>query len=156
MRTARIVERVGDGADEPASLPQALVALMLALDATYTAASRELGLTAQQAQLLCAASHPASVRTVARTLRCDRTNVTRLADRAADKGWLRRRHDQHDGRVTVIELTPAGRRLADRLQAAVQHRLADLVSSWPSHRRQAALDLLADLTRGLETRLAEH
>ena len=75
------------GAD---TVPQALGRLPVALEAAYVRASRELGLTPQQAELMCAAMSPATVSELAQTLRCDRSNVTRLIDRAATRSLFRR------------------------------------------------------------------
>ena len=72
------------------SVPQALGRLRVAMDETYVQASRELGLTAQQAELLCAAMRPGAIGDLARVLRCDRSNVSRLVDRAAKRGLLER------------------------------------------------------------------
>jgi hypothetical protein len=60
--------------DAPQTLPQALGRLRVALEDAFQRASRELGLTAQQAELLCAAMRPAAVGDLAHTLRCDRSN----------------------------------------------------------------------------------
>src|SRR5713226_3858453 len=96
------------------TVPQALGRLRVALEDAFVRASRDLGLTEQQAELLCAAMRPAAVGDLARTLRCDRSNVSRLIDRAGARGLLTRRGDEEDGRVTVVELTPEGEGLARR------------------------------------------
>src|SRR4029450_650934 len=74
------------------TLPQALGRLRVALQDAFVQASRTLGLTAQQAELLCAAMAPAAVGDLARALRCDRSNVSHLVERAAARGLVHRRH----------------------------------------------------------------
>src|SRR5918993_250647 len=70
--------------DHPAeTVPQALGRLRVALDDAFLQASRTLGLTPQQADLLCAAMAPAAVGDLAQALRWDRSNVSHLVDRAA-------------------------------------------------------------------------
>jgi hypothetical protein len=59
----------------PRTLPQALGRLRVALEDAFERTSRELGLKAQQAELLCAAMRPAAVGDPAQTLRCDRSWV---------------------------------------------------------------------------------
>ena len=86
----------------PPTVPRALGRLRVALDAAYTDASREMGLTAQQAELLCAALRPTAIGDLAEVLRCDRSNVSRLVDRAASRGLVRRCGEQADLRVTFI------------------------------------------------------
>ena len=50
----------------------------------------------------------------------DRTTLTRTIDRMQDAGWLSRRADDADMRVTRLALTPAGRRMFDRIWPEVQ------------------------------------
>jgi DNA-binding MarR family transcriptional regulator len=123
----------------------------VALNESFERVGGRFGLSAQQAELLCAAMHPAPVGALARALNCDRSNVTRLAERAAARGWVQRRGDEHDGRVTVIELTPRGADLARAFIAALEQELAPLLADWSPQRRQQAVRLLDTLSGGLET-----
>ena len=45
-------------------------------------------------------------------------DVTRLADRLAEAGWLTRERQARDRRVVVLQITAAGLALLDRLDAA--------------------------------------
>ncbi len=83
----------------PVSLPQAALGrLRVALEETFAQASRESGLSAQQAELLCAAMmRPGAIGDLARVLHCDRSNVSRLVDRAARRGLVYRRGGDSDG-----------------------------------------------------------
>jgi DNA-binding MarR family transcriptional regulator len=135
---------------EIGTVPQALGRLRVALDDTYTQVSQELGLTAQQAELLCAAMRPASIGELADVLRCDRSNVSRLVDRAARRGLLHRRGEKTDSRVTVIELTADGQRLAERFIKTLESRLQPLLAGWSSKRQRAAIETLTVLADALE------
>lgn len=135
---------------EPGTVPRALGRLRVALDAAYTHASREMGLTAQQAELLCAAMRPTAIGDLAEVLRCDRSNVSRLVDRAAIRGLVRRRGEQTDGRVTIIELTADGQRLAERFIKTLESQLRPLVADWSSKRQRAAIETLTTLADALE------
>ncbi len=135
---------------EVGTVPQALGRLRVAMDDTYTQVSREVGLTAQQAELLCAAMRPAAIGELADVLRCDRSNVSRLVDRAARRGLLHRRGEKTDGRVTVIELTADGQRLADRFIKTLESRLQPLLAGWSSNRQRAATQTLTVLADALE------
>ncbi len=55
----------------------------------------------------------------------DRTTLTRTVDRMQEAGWLARRADGADLRVTRLALTAAGRRMFERVWPDVQ-RLNDL------------------------------
>jgi DNA-binding MarR family transcriptional regulator len=135
---------------EIVTVPQTLGRLRVALDDTYTQVSRELGLTAQQAELLCAAMRPAAIGELADVLRCDRSNVSRLVDRAARRGLLHRRGEKTDGRVTVIELTADGQRLAERFIKTLESRLQPLLAGWSSKLQRAAIETLTVLADALE------
>ena len=135
---------------EPVTVPRALGRLRVALDAAYTHASRGMGLTAQQAELLCAAMRPTAIGDLAEVLRCDRSNVSRLVDRAASRGLVRRRGEQADGRVTIIELTADGQRLAERFITTLESRRQPLVTGWSSKRQHAAIETITTLADALE------
>jgi len=143
-----LVARVS--AQSEMTLPQALGRLRVALDEAFLRASRGLNLTPQQAELLCAALVPTPVGDLAATLRCDRSNVTRLADRAESRGLLTRRTGDEDARVTMIEVTPEGERLARRFLAALESQTASLRAHWPAQRERLTVKLLAELADALE------
>jgi DNA-binding MarR family transcriptional regulator len=138
------------------SVPQALGRLRVAMDEAYLQASREVGLTAQQAELLCAALRPDAVSDLARALRRDHSTISRLADRAASRGLISRRGEDLDGRVSVIELTPEGRRLAKRFLKALESRTAPLLATWSATRRRAAVETLTELAATLEATAAHN
>lgn len=132
-------------------IAQGLVRLMNAVDEAYTQASRELGLTSQQAQLLCAAMEPAAVSDLAHVLHCDRSNVSRLVERAADRGLVaRHRGSNADKRVTVVELTSEGQRHAQQFIEILNARLEPLFADWSSSRVKTAAEILDTLAAALE------
>ena len=135
---------------DPATVPQALGRLRVALDAAYVQASRGLGLTAQQAELLCAAMSPTPVGELARALRCDRSNVSHLVERAQKRGLVRRGSGPEDGRVTLIELTPEGSRLASQFLTTLESRTEGLLAAWPRERHEAASLILGEIAEALE------
>jgi DNA-binding MarR family transcriptional regulator len=138
------------GHHRPTTLPQALGRLRVALDGAFLQASRSLGLTPQQAELLCAAMAPAAVSDLARALRWDRSNVSHLVDRAAARGLVDRGMDDEDGRVTVVTLTAEGQRLAQRFIAELEAQTRELRARWPDEREQLAVELLNELSDTLD------
>lgn len=82
--------------------------------------------------MLCRAMKPLAVKELASALRCDRTNITRLVDRAFAHGYVKRRAEEEDGRVTMIELTPAGERLAKTFLQVLEAQTARLRATWPA------------------------
>lgn len=132
------------------TVPRALGRLRVALEDAYLRASRKHGLTAQQAELLCAAMSPSPVGALARTLRCDQSNVTRLVDRASKRGLIRRRSDDEDGRLTVIELSAKGRKLAEEFIATLEIQLADLLVQWPKQHQHDVAATLNEISDALD------
>lgn len=130
-------------------VPAALGRLRVALDDAYERASRALGLSVQQAELLCEAMRPAAISDLAVTLRCDRSNVSRLVDRAAAHNLVRRVQGQ-DRRVSMIELTPSGQRLARTFIAELEAQTAALRASWSDERQQQAVELLDEVSDALQ------
>ena len=131
-------------------IARGLVRLMMAVDDAYTQVSREVGLTAQQAQLLCAVQRPAAVGEIAQFLRCDRSNVSHLVDRAAGRGLIHRDVTQTDGRVRLVGLSPDGQQLVQRFIHTLGARLETLLADWPDQRRDDALETLHALADALE------
>lgn len=131
-------------------VPQALGRLRVALDDAYQRASRQLGLTPQQAELLCGVIDPRPIGELAVVLRCDRSNVSRLVDRAAARRWLRRTTADEDGRVAMVELTPEGQRLARRFLSILEAQTDQLRSAWPDKRHQDAVQILDEISGALE------
>ncbi len=134
-----------------AALPQALGRLRVALEDAYMRASRDLGLTSQQAELLCAALSPTAIGPLAAALRCDRSNVSRLVDRGSARGLLRRRAQEDDARVTLVALTPAGEAAAHQFLAALEALSSGLRASWSGDRQRLAVDLLNEIADALDS-----
>ena len=133
-----------------------LVRLMVAVEALYNRQSRKAGLTAQQAQLLCtAARRHAGLGEIAEVLHCDRSNVSRLLDRVTRRGLAYRAPDSRDGRVAVVQLSRDGQAIVDSFEADLAARLGHLIADWPSRKRQAAAEALADLIDAIGRDLAE-
>jgi DNA-binding MarR family transcriptional regulator len=116
----------------------------------FLRAGREHGLTPSQAELLCAAMAPAPVNRLAQTLRCDRTNITHLVNRAADRGWVDRQTDERDRRSSLIALTPEGTRLAESFIATLEQQVADLLATWSPRRQETAAKLISEIAHTLD------
>lgn len=81
---------------------------------------------------------------------CDNSNLTGIVDRLITKGFVRRRPDPQDRRVSLICLTPAGaeklRRIKPRHHARVSRRMRSLSESQVQELR----DILQRLYAGLQ------
>jgi DNA-binding MarR family transcriptional regulator len=127
----------------------------VALVDAYLRASRELGLTAQQAELLCAAMRPSAIGDLAEVLRCDRSNVSRLVDRASSRGLVERSADDSDGRVNMVRLTDEGDALARRFIAALERQLDDVLAQWSPQKQRSAIRLMTEIADGLDAPRAD-
>jgi DNA-binding MarR family transcriptional regulator len=132
-------------------LTEALVGLSGVLEGIKAAASRRLGLTPQQAQLLCVIEPRALTHgDLAHLLLCDKTNVTGLVNRLERRQLVRRQADPEDRRVTRVVLTDQGATLMTRFREAVSEAVAGPLAPWPASRRGTLLELVhgaADMLR---------
>ncbi|NUS16911.1 MAG: MarR family transcriptional regulator [Streptomyces sp.] len=131
-------------------LTESLIGLFREVDALFSAASRQLGLTPQQAQLLCFAQHmEPSFGELAGLLHCDKTNVTGLVDRLERRGLLTRAPDPGDRRMSRVHLTPEGETLTAAFQDAVDSSVGGRFTAWDAGQRAALLPLLRAATTTL-------
>lgn len=87
------------------------------LKVSFAAAAGSLDLPVPVARTLMLLSEPAPMRDLAGQLACDPSHLTSIADRLEERGLARRRTGD-DRRVKLLELTPAGLALRDRLVVA--------------------------------------
>lgn len=89
------------------------------------ASAREVGLEPQQHQLLLAirgmpGGETATIGRVAERLQIRHNSAVELANRSAQKGLVHKRASRRDGREVLLEISPHGRRVLEKL--AVVHR----------------------------------
>ncbi|MFE6777790.1 MarR family winged helix-turn-helix transcriptional regulator [Streptomyces sp. NPDC057702] len=83
---------------------------------------------------------PQSAARLADEVGIDRSGASRYADRLESAGLLERRPDPHDGRVTLLALTPRGRDAVARLRDGLTRHLAGRIADWPDGQAQALVD----------------
>lgn len=76
-----------------------------------------LGLTASQGTALRELTRPMTLRELAERMSCEPSNVTFVADRLAEQGYLERHPHPDDRRAKQLVLTPKGTELRERLLA---------------------------------------
>lgn len=111
-------------ATESVELTAALLRLHREVRAILGVVAREVGLTAQQIELLCVlqARTPA-LGELAEMFGCDKTNITGMADRLTRRGLVDRATDPADRRITRLALTDDGISFANRLKADMAGRV---------------------------------
>jgi DNA-binding MarR family transcriptional regulator len=105
-------------------------------------------LAALYARRLCTMSDLAELATI------DRTTLTRTIDRMAEAGWLERRADEADMRVTRLALTAVGRRTFDRIWHEVEKLNAFALEGLSKAEIQQLQSILARMHANLEDYVA--
>ena len=117
-------------------LASALVQTMHRLQDLHAETSRPLGLTPQQAHLLCVLiSGPLGMTELSRILSIERSSLTSMVDRLERRDLVARVANPTDRRACRIELTAAGKDLAHQCHDAVVDRIRDLTSELPAASR---------------------
>ncbi|GAB3945674.1 hypothetical protein GCM10029976_071840 [Kribbella albertanoniae] len=128
-------------------LTGALIQVMHLLQDLYAETSRPLGLTPQQAHLLCVLlMGPQGMTDLSRILSIERSTLTNMVDRLERRTLVARTSHPTDRRACQIELTDPGRALADEAHEAVTARITQLTTNLPATTR-------ATLTTTLQTLL---
>ena len=85
----------------------------------------------------------------------DRTTLTRTVDRMQDAGWVERREDARDMRVTRLALTAAGKRMFDRIWPTVERLNALALVGLPKSDIEALQRILQRMRANLEAYVGE-
>lgn len=116
----------------------------------YERAAAEHSLTGAQARVLGLLSMEAlPMRRIARTMKCEPSNITGIVDRLEVRGLVERRPDPGDRRVKLAAATDEGRDLARRLRTSLdfaREPLAELTAA----ERALLRDLLRRMLGGPE------
>ncbi|MEV7683916.1 MarR family transcriptional regulator [Streptomyces sp. NPDC088341] len=93
----------------------------------FTTAAASENLTASQGKALTVLRRgPAAMRTLARVLTCDASNITGIVDRLEKRGLVRREPSTSDRRIKNVALTAAGENVADAIRAKMRTTQAGL------------------------------
>jgi DNA-binding MarR family transcriptional regulator len=111
----------GDRAELVGDVVEQLLRIAGELQHRIEAEMAALGLTPAVARALYQLDpdRPVPARDLAELLSCDRSNITALVDRLEQAGLVRRRIDPADRRIKILVVTEAGRRVRERMRAAV-------------------------------------
>ena len=98
--------------------------------------------------LLEVARHgPLSSTELGKRLQLEKSTVSRIVTKLERRGWMRRLPYEGDGRVALLELTPAGREAEGGIAEARRRRLASLLQRVPAANRALLLEALATLVQ---------
>jgi len=132
-----------------AELAGALVQTMHVLQDLYAETSRPLGLTPQQAHLLCVLlGGPLGMTELSRILSIERSSLTSMVDRLERRDLVARIPNPTDRRALQIELTDPGLALANDAHKAFTTRIDDLTADLsPTARRTLSTALTSIFSR---------
>ena len=85
---------------------------------------------------------------VQRRILVESSSTTYVVDKLCDRGLVRRRPSAADRRVTLLALTPAGRRLIARIFPAHAAAMRRAVAALPAREQAQAVRLLRTLGKG--------
>ena len=97
------------------------------------------------------ARRPRTMGELAERMGVSAPTMSNLIAALAERGWVTRRQDPDDRRVTLIELTAFGRRSLQRHQVLAEQRVARLLAALPPVKRQDLLSGLTALRKVVET-----
>ncbi|WP_245313864.1 MarR family winged helix-turn-helix transcriptional regulator [Bradyrhizobium elkanii] len=80
-----------------------------------------------------------------REIGIDRTNVADVLRRLEQRGLVKRRKADYDGRATIARLTPAGDKVARDMFGAMQRAQTRLLAPLPAEERKAFMATLLKL-----------
>ncbi|ADB35207.1 transcriptional regulator, MarR family [Kribbella flavida DSM 17836] len=136
------------GTTQDTELVGSLVQLMYVLQDLYAETSRPLGLTPQQAHLLCVLlAGPLGMTELSRIMSIERSSLTSMVDRLERRSLVERLPDPADRRACRIALTGPGTELADQAHSAYTDRIAELTGNLPAGQRNAIVAAVATITR---------
>ena len=75
--------------------------------------------------------------------------VSRQVQQLERAGLVQRAADADDGRVVIVELTPAGDHTLERVRQVWREMLVDMLASWPAQERASLAELLDRLATEL-------
>src|SRR3989454_749155 len=90
---------------------------------------------------------------VQRRILVESSSTTYVVDKLVQRGLVRRRPSGSDRRVTLLALTPAGRRLIQRIFPSHAHAMRHAVAALPPREQAQAVRLLRALGLGAAERL---
>jgi DNA-binding MarR family transcriptional regulator len=137
-------------ADDHLLLAEGLIALGLAVERLRAGICRELDLTPQQVQLVCALGHgPRTSGGLAALLACDKTNITGLVDRLEPRGLVHRVRDGDDRRVVNVALTAQGHEVVGRFRQRAAAAFGAGLAGWSAEQQDELTQVTRSAVRAL-------
>lgn len=91
---------------------------------------------------------------LAERLFLDKSTASRVIDALERKRYVERLADPHDARAIALRVTPAGRRLYERIRAELIEEQRQILADMSPEARSAAIEVIGRLTRAARRRFA--
>jgi DNA-binding MarR family transcriptional regulator len=112
--------------------------------------SKEGMTKAQFLALLCVAEKgPIPMKRISEKMSVTRANVTGLIDKLESKGFVKRTEQDLDRRTTIIELTPKGRAVQDRLSSKYKEFMHNSLSALSEDEKETLRRVLTKVQEGM-------
>jgi MarR family transcriptional regulator, 2-MHQ and catechol-resistance regulon repressor len=130
--------------------PSSLIDVITSTYRTLRQESEELmstaGLTrAQFHALRCAAEGPLPMKEISERMFVTRADVTGLVDKLESKGLVRRVAHHRDRRTTLVELTPKGKKVQERISSKYKAFMQDSLKALTRAEQDSLYDALVKL-----------
>jgi DNA-binding MarR family transcriptional regulator len=83
------------------------------------------------------------------TMNLSNSTMTRMVDQLVQKGLVRRKADESDRRIVLVELTDQGQATRDTLEKALQGLFGQILDGIPADERPLILHALEQVTRSV-------
>jgi DNA-binding MarR family transcriptional regulator len=155
LSTINVLEHYGkrvrdeDRQDKGEAFWPTMVEFLFATRSWWVAVCAEFDLTPAQGHALRVLdpARPVPMSTLAEAMVCDASNVTGIIDKLESRGFIARQGTDHDRRVKHLAVTERGRRIRDKLVAAVMNP-PPAVAALPGEVKARLTGLLRNLLAG--------
>lgn len=113
----------------------------------------DVSVTQCHALRLLADASPMTLNDLAAGLYLDKSTASRVVDALERKEYVRRQAHPQDGRAVLVEATPRGKRLVDRIEDDLSLAHARILSEFTPAVRRAAIRLVAQLAEASSQRV---
>jgi DNA-binding MarR family transcriptional regulator len=119
--------------------------------------AREYGMSYARGRVVAAlhASGPVLMRALSQAVGVSPRTITGLIDALEADGWVTRRADPTDRRVTIVALTPAAEEAFGKLLRSYMSLAAGLLDGIPEDEQRSALAVIDHISARLDTTVAK-
>lgn len=88
-----------------------------------------------------------SVGNVSKHMLVTGANITGLAKRMQKAGLIERKNDKKDERLTILEITPKGKKALEAIRSVQEKHIAEYLNSYPRQEKEQILSVLKHIVR---------